>query len=70
MVECKESKCPFLLGIKLGDFGASTLVDNSLYEQLVGILLYLTHSRPDLDYVVGVVAIYICMSFMKSIGRL
>ena len=26
--------------------------------KLVGILLYLTHSRPDLDYAVGVVARY------------
>ena len=44
MVECKESKCPFLLGIKLGDFGSSPLVDSSLYRQLVGSLLYLTLS--------------------------
>ena len=29
MYERKESKYPFLSGIKLGDFGASTLVDNS-----------------------------------------
>jgi hypothetical protein len=32
------------------------LVDNTLYKQLVGILLYLTHSRPDLSYVVGAVS--------------
>ena len=49
MVECKTSKCPFLLGIKLGDFGASPLLDNSLYRQLVGNLLFLTHSRLDLN---------------------
>ena len=55
MAECKESKCPFLSGIKLGDFGASPLVDSSLYIQLVGRLLYLTQSRPDLEYAVGVV---------------
>ena len=70
MVECKATNFPFLSQIKQGDFGASPLVENSLYKQLGGRLLYLTHSRPDLDYVVGVVAIYICMSFMKSIGRL
>ena len=58
MVECKATKCPFLSGIKLGDFDASPLVDSSLYRQLVGSLLYITHSRPDLEYVVGFVSIY------------
>ena len=33
-------------------------MDNLLYRKLVGSLLYLTHSRPDLDYAVGVVARY------------
>ena len=31
MVECKESKFPFLSGIKLVEFGESPLVDSSLY---------------------------------------
>ena len=55
---CKAAKCPFLSGIKLGEFGDSPLVDCSLYRQLVGSLLYLTHTRPDLYYVVSVVARY------------
>ena len=59
MAECKASKCPFILGVKLGDFGSSPLVDNSLYRNLVRILLYLTHFRRDLDYALGVVAKYI-----------
>ena len=58
MDECKEAEFPFLSGIKLGDFGASPLVDSSLYRQLVGSLLYLTHSRPDLEYHLGFVSIY------------
>ena len=59
VVKFKASKCPFLSGIKLGDFGASPVVDNSLYKQLVVSLLYLvTHSRTDLAYVVGISAIY------------
>ena len=45
MAECKATKCPFLSRIKLGEFGASPLVDNSLYKQLVGSLLYLTHIK-------------------------
>ena len=58
MDEFKEAKFPFLSGIKLGDLGASPLVDNSFYRQLDGILLYLTHSRPGLDYAVGFFARY------------
>ena len=58
MDECKETNFPFLLEIKLGDFGASPLVDTSLYIQLVGSLLYLTHSWPVLEYIVGFVERY------------
>ena len=48
----------FFSGIKLRYFGASPLVDNLLYIQLVRILLYLTHSLPDLSYVIGVLSRY------------
>ena len=58
MDDCKASKCPFLSGIKLGEFGDSPLVDCTLHMQLVGSLIYLTHTRPDLYYVVSVVARY------------
>ena len=56
MDEFKETKSPFLSGIKLFEFGNSPLVDFTLYLQLVGSLLYLTNTRPDLYYVVSVVA--------------
>ena len=58
MAECNASKSPFLSGIKMHEFGNSPLVDFTLYRQLVGSLLYLTHTRPDLSYVVSVVATY------------
>ena len=50
MAECKASKSPFLSGIKLHEFGNSPMVDITLYRKLVGSLLYLTHTRPDLSY--------------------
>ena len=59
MAECKESKSPFLSGIKLYEFGNSPMVDITLCRKLVDSLLYLTHTRPDLYYDVSVVARHI-----------
>ena len=47
-----KSLTPFLSGFKLEDGGETPLVDSTLYRQLLGSLLYLTHSRPDLSYAV------------------
>jgi hypothetical protein len=59
MTNCKSAPTPFLSGFKLEDSGESTpLVDNTLYTQLVGRFLYLTHSRPDLSYAVGAVSMF------------
>jgi hypothetical protein len=56
MTDCKSAPTPFLSGVKLEDRGETPLIDNTLYKQLVGSLLYLTHSRPDLSYAIGVVS--------------
>jgi hypothetical protein len=61
MTDCKFSLNPFLSGVKLEDGGDTPLFDSTLDRQLVGILLYLTHSRPDLSYAVGTVS-----RFMKE----
>jgi hypothetical protein len=56
MIDCKSAPTPFLSGVKLEDGRETPLVDNTLYRKLVGILLYLTHSKPDLSYAVGAVS--------------
>jgi hypothetical protein len=58
MTDCKSTTTPFLSGVHLEDGGDTPLVDNTLYQQLVGSLLYLTHTQPDLSYVVGEVSRY------------
>jgi hypothetical protein len=44
--------------IHLEDSGDTTLVEINLYRQLVESLLYLTHTRLELSYAVGVVSRY------------
>jgi hypothetical protein len=56
MIDYKSALTPFLLGVKLEDGRETPMVDNTLYRQLVGSLLYLIHSIPDLSYVVGAVS--------------
>jgi hypothetical protein len=56
MTDCKFSSTLFLSRVRLEDGGDTPLVDNTLYRQLLGSLLYLTHSRSDLSYAVGAVS--------------
>ena len=58
MEDCKAAPYLFLLGIRLEEGGSTPLVDSILYRQLIGSLLYLTHSRPYISYVVSVVSRY------------
>jgi len=61
MEDCKPAHFLFRSGVKLSITCTSPEVDATLYCQLVGKILYLTHSRPDLSFVVGLVA-----RFMKN----
>eukprot|EP00253_Pinus_taeda_P029202 PITA_29202 len=56
MEDCKPAPSPFQSGVELSVSCTSPEVDATLYRQLVGKLLYLTHTRPDLSFAVGLVA--------------
>ena len=58
MDDCKPTSTPFQSGVKLSLTCTSLEVDATLYRQLVGMLLYLTHSHPDISFAVGLVARY------------
>jgi hypothetical protein len=58
MDDCKPTTSPFQFGVNLTATYTSPKVDATLYRQLVGSLLYLTHTRPDLSFVVGLAARY------------
>eukprot|EP00253_Pinus_taeda_P001508 PITA_01508 len=53
---CKLAPSPFQYGVKLSVTCTSPKVVASLYRQLVGKILYLTHTRPDLSFAIGLVA--------------
>ena len=58
MKDCKPSKTPFLSGVKLEEADSSPMVNNTLYRQLIGCLLYLTHTRSDISYAISVASRY------------
>jgi hypothetical protein len=58
MIDYNFSPTPFLSVIILEDGGDTPLVENTLYRQLVGSLLYLTHTHPNISYAVGEVSRY------------
>lgn len=58
MANCKEIGTPLEPGMKLCKDINGVAVDNSFYKQLVGSLMYLTLTRPDLVYGVSVISRY------------
>jgi hypothetical protein len=58
MEDSKPSPSPFQFGVKLVVTSTSPEVDATLYRQLFGSLLYLTHTCPDLSFAVGLVSRY------------
>jgi hypothetical protein len=58
MEDCKPSPSPFQSRVNLVATYTSLEVDATLYRQLVGSLLYLTHTCLDLSFVIGLVSRY------------
>ncbi|KAF7831524.1 Retrovirus-related Pol polyprotein from transposon TNT 1-94 [Senna tora] len=61
MLDCKPIATPMEVNAKLCSAEGKNLEDVTMYRQLVGSLIYLTLTRPDITYAVGVVS-----RFMQS----
>ena len=59
MDKCKPTETPIVLGTKLTKNDDGPLVNATLYKQMVGSLMHLTATRPDLMYIVSIISIYI-----------
>ncbi|XP_060675580.1 secreted RxLR effector protein 161-like [Ziziphus jujuba] len=58
MLDCKPISTPMEVNAKLSAYEGKDLEDATMYQQLVGSLIYLTLTRPDISFVVGVVSRY------------
>ncbi|KAE8656488.1 Detected protein of unknown function [Hibiscus syriacus] len=58
MLECKSTSTPIEPNIKMCAHEGKDLEDATMYRQLVGSLIYLTLTRPDISYAVGVMTRY------------
>ena len=53
---CKPANTPIDPNLKLGNAKEDTAVDKEMYQRLVGRLIYLSHTRPDVAFVVSLVS--------------
>lgn len=61
MQNCRQEFTPLPLGLTLDVDTATPAVDPSIYCRVVGKLIFLTHTRPDISHAVGIVS-----RFMKA----
>jgi len=55
MTECKPSDTPIEFNSKLGEI-KGVPIDTGRYQRLVGKLIYLSHTRPDISFAVSLVS--------------
>ena len=53
MIDCKDMTTPMTTNLKLLNDYTSKAVDATLYRQIIGSLMYLTNTRPDICFVVN-----------------
>ncbi|KAL3741671.1 hypothetical protein ACJRO7_017180 [Eucalyptus globulus] len=58
MKDCNPVNTPVEFGLKLYKDHEGRKVDNTLYKQIVGSLMYLTATRPDIIYYVSLISRY------------
>ena len=56
MLNCKPTSTPVATGLKLRKEDKGTKVDPSLFKRLVGSLMYLIATRPDIMYVFSLIS--------------
>jgi hypothetical protein len=58
MMDCKSMPTPMVTNLKLLSDTSSETVDATMYRQMIGSLMYLTNTRPDICFVVNTLSQY------------
>ena len=59
MMDCKAMATPMASNLKLLSDASSESVDATMYRQMIGSLMYLTNTRPDICFVVNTLSQYL-----------
>lgn len=73
MIDCKPVDTPMMVNQKLYMEEEAKLADKERYQRIVGKLIYLSHTRPDIAYSVGVVSQFMHqpqISHMEAVLRI
>ncbi|KAK3119631.1 hypothetical protein QOZ80_9AG0673040 [Eleusine coracana subsp. coracana] len=68
MLDCKPISTPMDPNVRLREDEGKELEDVTMYRQMVGSLIYLTLTRPDISYSVGVVSRYMSKPNKHHLG--
>ena len=67
MSGCRPIDTPIDSNQKLGDDKEGDMVNTTRYQKLVGNLIYLSHTRPDIAFVVGLVSQFMHSPYKKHL---
>ncbi|CAL8134074.1 unnamed protein product [Prunus armeniaca] len=56
MLDCKPADTPIIQNHHLGEYPDQVPTNKEIYQRLVGRLIYLSHTRPDIAYAMSVVS--------------
>ena len=59
MMDCKDMATPMASNLKLLSDASSKLVDATMYHQMIGSLMYLMNTRPDICFAVNTLSQYL-----------
>ena len=64
-MDCKAMATPMALNLKLLSDASSELVDDTMYHQIIGSLMYLMNTRPDICFAMNTLSQF--LTYLKNV---